>query len=330
MCISHRNGTSLIGGLEWKGRLVNYHLLTAGVALASVVIASASVRAATIFAIDNGPNQQLVTFDSSDPGQLLTAQAVLGLQSNEQLVGIDFRPMTGELFAVGSSSRIYKVDFTSTVGVASLLQVGSGPFSPALNGQEFGIDFNPTVDRIRETSNFEQNLRLNPITGAVAGTDTLLAYASGDISFGKNPGIVGSAYTNNFAGATTTTLFNIDHNFNTLVRQGSADGSVGPNTGKLYTVGVMNVDTNALVGFDITDGDVAFVSLTTPGDLTSALYRISLSNGALTPLGNIGDNDGTMLIRGIAVQSAVPEPTTLLGLATLSAAMLLRRRANVA
>jgi hypothetical protein len=58
----------------------------------------------------------------------------------------------------------------------------SGQFS--LNGSSFGFDFNPTVDRIRVQSDADQNLRLNPATGALAATDTTLSFAVGDTNQG--------------------------------------------------------------------------------------------------------------------------------------------------
>ena len=44
-------------------------------------------------------------------------------------------------------------------------------FAPLLDGTEFGVDFNPQVDRLRVVSNSGQNLRLHPDTGAVAAVD---------------------------------------------------------------------------------------------------------------------------------------------------------------
>jgi len=70
---------------------------------------------------------------------------ITGLQTGETLYGMDFRPANGQLYAVGSTSRIYTINPSS--GLATI--VGSGPFSPALEGTDVGFDFNPTVDRIR-------------------------------------------------------------------------------------------------------------------------------------------------------------------------------------
>jgi trimeric autotransporter adhesin len=211
---------------------------------------------------------------------------ITGLQAGDSIAGIDFRPRTGQLFAVTQGSLVYTINPVS--GVATL--VSSTPFAPSLNGMSFGVDFNPTVDRIRVVSNATQNLRLNPNNGAVAGVDTNLSYAAGDAGAGVTPRIVGSAYTSNFSGATTTNLYGIDSGRDTLVLQGSPGGSpVSPNTGILTTVGSLGVDTGDNVGFDITTPDgIAFASLTPSGSSSSVLYTINLQTGAASPVGLIG------------------------------------------
>src|SRR6185369_13708070 len=75
--------------------------------------------------------------------------------------------------------------------------------------------------------------------------DTDLAYAPGDAHQGVNPVAVGAAYTNNFAGATTTTLYDIDTFTDSLVRQGGVNvppGTPSPNSGQLFTVGPLGVN----------------------------------------------------------------------------------------
>jgi uncharacterized protein (TIGR03118 family) len=263
---------------------------------------------ATLFVIDNEPpppsaldafavtvGNNLLRFNSSQPGTIASTKAITGLQSGEVVLGIDVRPATGQLFALGSTSRLYILD--TATGAATAV---GGPFTPALNGVDFGVDFNPTVDRLRVVSDADQNLRLNPNNGTVAGTDTALAFASGDPNFGANPNVTGSAYTNNFAGATTTSLYGIDSNLDTLVLQGSPNASpVSPNSGQLFTVGSLGVNTNGLVGFDIqSSNNKAFASLTNPGDVSSGLYTVNLSTGASTLIGPIG---GAELIRDIAL-----------------------------
>ncbi|HZE72443.1 MAG TPA: DUF4394 domain-containing protein, partial [Pyrinomonadaceae bacterium] len=265
-------------------------------------------NAAVLFIEDNEPppassvnvfavtvNNKLLSFNSAAPDVILSTLPITGLQPGENILVMDFRPANGQPYGLGSSNRLYTID-TST-GAATAV---AAPFTPTLSGVDFGGDFNPTVDRLRVVSDLDQNLRLNPATGSVVATDTALNYASGDANFGANPNVVGAAYTNSFAGATTTTLYGIDSNLDTLVLQGSPNGTpVSPNTGQLTTLGALGVNTTGLVGFDIQgSNNRAFASLTSPGDSSSKLYTLSLSTGAASLVGTIGGPD---LIRDLAV-----------------------------
>jgi hypothetical protein len=211
-------------------------------------------------------------------------------------LGIDFRPADHVLYGLGSTSRLYRLD--PTTGAAT--QIGSaGAFT--LSGTAFGFDFNPTVDRIRVVSNNGQNLRLNPNDGTLTSIDTPLAYAAGDVNAGATPRVVGSAYTNNFAGATTTTLFAIDANLDILATQSP------PNAGTMNTVGALGFNTSDLVGFDISPlTSVSFASLTSPTG--AQLFTINLWTGAATLLGTIGLN---VTLADISVAATpIPEPET--------------------
>jgi len=258
----------------------------------------------------------LVTFDSATPGAVSAPVAITGLGAGEFLVAIDRRPATGQLYGLGSASHLYGIN--AVTGAAT--QVGSsGAFT--LSGTAFGFDFNPTVDRIRVTTTTTQNLRLNPNDGALAATDSALAYATGDANFGATPRIVGSAYTNNFSAATTTTLYDIDSNLDILATQ------IPPNNGVLNTVGALGVNTSDLVGFDISGlTGTAFASLTAPGAPSSSLFTVNLATGAGTLVGTIG---ASVALLDIAVTAAVPEPSitisTTLGLAVLAFALRRRR-----
>ncbi|HKQ93167.1 MAG TPA: DUF4394 domain-containing protein, partial [Blastocatellia bacterium] len=152
----------------------------------------------------------LLSFNPGQPGLINSTRFITGLAQGESIVGIDFRPANGQLFALSTASRIYTINpFT---GAAT--RVGTAPSATAVNGQSFGFDFNPTSDRIRTASDGDQTLRLNPNNGALAAVDGTLAFAAGDPNAGRDPNIVGSAYTGNFAGSTLTTLYSIDSNLN--------------------------------------------------------------------------------------------------------------------
>src|SRR5215207_1226392 len=155
-----------------RTRLLFIAALVAGLGLS--VWPTPSVRAAagsTVFALTT--TNALLRFDSGAPGTILSTVAISGLQAGENLLGIDIRPASGQLYGLGSTSRLYTIDLTS--GVAT--QVGAGPFAASLIGSNFGVDFNPVPDRIRVVSDADQNLRLNPNDGMLTMTDGALAYA---------------------------------------------------------------------------------------------------------------------------------------------------------
>jgi hypothetical protein len=233
----------------------------------------------------------LLTFDSADPGTITSAKRIGGLKERVEFSDIDFRPATGELYGLSDTANsVYKINLST--GMAS--RVGPGMFSPALQGKNFGMDFNPVVDRIRIVSDLDQNLRVHPDTGVVVFEDLSLKYAGADSNSGKNPNVVSAAYNNNFNGTTSTTLFDIDSQLNTLATQ------VPPNDGVLNTVGPLGVNVNQLTGFDITADNIASASFDI-GATGTQLYTINLNTGAATLVGNIGQY---VVLRDMAVMPA--------------------------
>src|SRR5206468_8811104 len=93
-------------------------------------------------------NNQLVAFDSGAPGTIQATLPITGLQSGESILGIDFRPGTGQLYGLGSSNRLYVINMS---GAAA--PVGAGTFAVPLSGTAFGFNFDPVADRIRVVSN---------------------------------------------------------------------------------------------------------------------------------------------------------------------------------
>lgn len=272
-----------------KSHFLRHSILIAASFLFLLTITD-GVNAATAFGVTT--TNQLVRFDSATPGTTVTVGTITGLQTGENILGIDIRPATGQIYAIGSTSRLYIIN--RATGVAT--QVGTaGAFT--LTGTEFGFDFNPVPDRIRVVSNTGQNIRLNPNDGTLAGTDTAL-----------NPGtptVTAAAYTNSFGGATTTTLYVIDTAADTLNLQGSINGTpTSPNAGTLTSVGALGFDVTATNGFDIQPGSgIAFAALQVAGELTSKLFTVNLSTGAATLVGVIG---AATPLRGLTVQSGSP------------------------
>ncbi len=215
---------------------------------------------------------QLAKFNAKSPETPETAVTITNLQPGETILGIDFRPATGELYGVGSTSRLYIINLAS--GAARV--VGSAPFTPAINGTSVGFDFNPTVDRIRLVTNAGQNLRLNPETGTVAATD-------GSINGVSGATVSAVAYTNSKAGAGTTSLFDIDFTTLKLYKQ------TPPNNGTLAEVGALGIMDVTDGSFDISpDNSVALASFSMNG--SSALYIIDTATGKASKLGMLGSS----------------------------------------
>lgn len=275
----------------------------------------------------------LVGFNTEAVGTITSTVAISGLASGETLLNIDARPRTGELYALSSQNRMYKIN-TATGAATQVLTAGAAPFT--LNGS-VAMDFNPAVDRIRVTTSTGQNLRLNPDTGGLVADDSatngLVRYDAGDPNAAVTPRPVAVAYTNTVLGgpapaATATTMYVMDvqSGFDRrLTTQGSINSTpVSPNLGRLFTIapvfGLFAAGDN--YGMDIMrvgSADLAFFSGQTLVG-TTAFYSLNLATGSLGFLGAVGD--GSVTIRNFALVPA-PGAAAFVGAAGLLAA---RRR----
>lgn len=273
-------------------------------------LSSGSVRSAPLIALTK--SNKLLRIETTAPGLIQGQTTVTGLQPGENLLVIDCRPSTGQLYGVTDSSRLYVINPT---GAAT--QVGSGSFSPALNlggiqglAVDLGFDFDPVTDQIRVVTSTGQNLRLNPDTGSVVGVDSTLAFASGDQNAGRAPAVSAAAYTNNFAGATSTTLYTIINGNGSgfpptvLATQGSTGGSpVSANAGQLFTVGTVGLVYIEPTGLDIAPDGTAYALLTST-DTLNQFFTINLATGAASHIGGIGPE----FVRDMAIALPNSEP----------------------
>lgn len=271
------------------------------IGLTAAVMAVAPAHAVTLYGVDEVNN--LIRFDSRTPGVTLSSVAIRGL-GGSSLLGIDFRVRDGFLYGLTDNNRVFRINYNT--GATSLVS------NVALTGSNFAFDFNPTNTNLRIVSNDNSNyvLRFNPapIT-LVPGIN--VAYAAGTTGV-IDPDIVSAGYTNNdnLAG-TGTTLFVLDSANDILATQNAA-------TGVLTRVGALGVNIGARTSFDITGtANNAFVQA------GNTLYRINLTSGALTSIGN---TDRTLF----GLSAAVPEPSTwammMIGFGAVGAAARSSRR----
>ncbi len=296
-----------------------------GIALGLMLTGAAALPAAaqTAYGLATLGNSttsfNLVTFNVAAPATFTATVPITGVAAGQSLVGLDTRPATGELFALGynnttTQAQLYTLNRTTgavtAVGTPLTLNLGAA-------NMRIGFDFNPTVDRIRVTSSAGTNYRLNPNNGALVATDGTLAYATTDTNAGQAQQVGSSAYTNSYIGSTATTLYNIDEGANRLVTQ------VPPNDGTLNTVGPLGIT----LGTGVADLDIYFNQSTGTNtaymtgalyvganQASSTLFTVNLSTGAATSVGLLGSATGNSVIYvsdiALAIDRTVPATVT--------------------
>ena len=284
-------------------------LLSAGLALllSACATPTAKVPQETVYAVTE--RMELIRFKSDRPGDVLERRALSGLAAGEALRGIDYRVARGVLFALADSGRLYTVD-TAQARLTPVAVAAPQPWP--VQGQVVGVDFNPTVDRIRVVSSTGQNLRLHPETNAVvdgnpneAGLqlDGALNYVAGDRYAGRKPEIAGVAYTYNKKDEKITTNYAIDRALGALLMQGTLEGVqpvISPNTGQLRTVGLLGTGALSEAHFDISDvANTALLAARPEGQTQTRLYQIDLISGRASEIGRVGGGERLL---GLAIE----------------------------
>jgi len=275
-------------------------------------------------------------FDPATPGTLTSvAVGVASLAAGESLVGIDSRPQTGQLYGLAvnpttDTGTLYLIDPQSgaltAVGAQSQIAFLNGTAStvdfpdPAIFG--YGVDFDPTADRLRVVGGSGLNFRVNPITGAPVDGDL-----NSITTLGTNPdatlnglpvgssGATGAAYTNSYAQSLTggvTTLYTLDSTSKSLYIQNPPNA--GTQTSRVpITVGGSPL-TFVVNGFDIpptvTVGTSSapavgegWFTATVAG--STNLYRVDLTTGVAKSFGAVGA--GSTAMAGLVVWSTVSD-----------------------
>lgn len=265
-----------------KGRLVRWRNLGVSVALALVLAGAGcgdddggGVSGPVVFAVTT--TNRLIAFRTNSPNLIRTSTAISGLGIGETIVGIDIRPVNGEIYAITNGSNVYTIDAGSGVATPRP-ELTSGGVPVILQGTSFGVDFNPVSDRLRVVSDADQNLRINVDTGDTT-VDGVLRYVVGDANAAANPNVVATAYTNNFAGTTTTALGVIDSNLDVLVLQDP------PNDGTLRTQGSLATNAGTPICFDIAADGTAIAVFS-----ANLLASVNLTTGQASFLGTVAEN----------------------------------------
>ncbi|RZL09382.1 MAG: DUF4394 domain-containing protein, partial [Hymenobacter sp.] len=239
-----------------------------------------------------------------------STKAITGITAGQKLVGIDVRPNTGQLYALGYNSsattantQLYTLDFNTgvltAVGAAITLNLAD---DNRANTQgiipNIGFDFNPRVDRIRVVAPNRTNFRLNPNTGGLAATDGQLTYVAGS-KVGHDPYIGTAAYTNSAPGVSGTTLYDIDEtNTNGLlsIQNPPNDGVLNPQAPLTFAVNGATTYSplaSPTAGLDLdiyydrsTSSNAAYLieaAVSTTADrFSSNLYSLDLNTGRAT------------------------------------------------
>jgi hypothetical protein len=206
---------------------------------------------------------------------------VSGLDGDTLLVGIDYRVQDGLLYGVGDAGGLYTL---TEAGAATKV----GELTERLDGEVFGVDFNPAANALRIVSDTGQNLRqpfaTTPLPDTVA--DTELTNPAQPPATGTVPatGVVSAAYTNNDTEQTTaTSLFVLDAAAGRISLQSPANG------GSLAPTGSLGVEADAGWGFDIhtnADGvNTGYATLQVGSGYE--LHSIDLLNGTATRVGTL-------------------------------------------
>jgi hypothetical protein len=226
----------------------------------------------------------LVVFDAFEPGVILMEMPITGLRPEEELRAIDFRPRDGQLYGYGNLRHIYRIH--PLTGVATPIGANPLAIAPGLS-QEFGFDFDPVADEIRFIGS-NLNFRVDPDTGDVIDADPATPGVQGHLIPLPIGNYVAAAYTDNYPGATTTTLFVINASTDRLARLGGVGGTPSPNLGAVTDIGPLDQPTNGTAALDAalpTDNLFAWVN-------SVGFSVIDKNNGELQTIGPVGPGTG--------------------------------------
>lgn len=266
-------------------------LATATATLALAAPAVAAEQSERVYGVVDQGGVETLAYVTTTSGNVTVVGPIGGLAAGERVISMDFRPATGQLYALTSDDELNLLGgIATTTPTATPLSTSGVPL--VLSG-DADIDFNPVPDAIRIVGDAGENFRLVLATG-VLFKDTNL---SGDAT-----GAVGAAYSNAIAGAQQTTLYAVDSDAEELLIQGGLDGTPSPNAGATTSIAGFPGLTTTIDegGFDISSNSGRAIALRSNAGARQ-LYDVSLKDASILP--GVSASDATF--HAIAIQPAV-------------------------
>ena len=231
----------------------------------------------------------LVSFLSSRPGTLLSYVPLRG-QGLEQIIGVDVRPATGELYALTKESRLYTVDTVS----GQLTPVNTTPLPVSYSAfGGVGLDFDPVTDTLRIVDAWRRNVVINPDTATVV-------FAANNLDTSTDR-LAGLAYDFPADGTSARTAFALNVTRSLFGTVGGPGGVPPANTGEIFLRGPLACSLNTdAVGFDIAAADrVGLMAVGAVGNGSTTLCTVNLTTGRARSAGTIAAIGADL--RGLAI-----------------------------
>ena len=198
---------------------------------------------------------------------------VAGLNEGGALLGLDYRPADGLLYALGDDGQLY------TLGRDGAATPVGTPQAYGDLGEGVAFDLNPQLDVLRVIATADgRNFVTDPATG-VPTEYTRSAYAAADGGAHTPPKVLATAYTNPvspFPAEAITTQYSLEATRDAYTVQAKNDGT-------LTALGVLDLDIGGPAGLDVSGATgLAYALLNVNG--SQGLYTVNARDAALTRL----------------------------------------------
>lgn len=216
------------------------------------------------------PGTALAVIGGPDDGRRV---AVAGLNEGSVLLGLDYRPSDGLVYALGNDGQLY------TLGRAGVATPLGAPQDYGDLSEGVALDVNPQLDVLRVIATADgRNFATDPATGLLTEyTRSAYGVAGGDA--GITPKVLATAYNNPvspFPAEAVTTQYSLEATRDAYAVQAK-------NEGTLTTIGVLDVAFGPPSGLDISGATGTAYALLNVGG-TQGLYTLDAGDADLTRL----------------------------------------------